>query len=187
MNSIRNERKRPGKIEAAAVAGSSAGVVSPVGVVARPVTDPDVPDQGRLFHEAIRQTQPIAAPGTRDAGQAGKVIQEGTARPHGLHPGTCRQLVTEGTDLERLLSGPNPEGKAAEVVAASDYRDLHDGRDPGMVNPPEQLASNCEDIRLNPGQRRPQGSAVPVSHQGRHVDFDTQRPGEDGQRTIHRR
>ena len=150
MNSINNERKKPGRIGAATVAGSSAGVVSPVGVVARPVTDPDVPDQGRLFHEAIRQTQPIAAPGTRDAGQAGKVIQEGTARPHGLHPGTCRRLVTEGTDLERLLSGPNPEGKAAEVVAASDYRDLHDGRDPGMVNPPKQLASNCEDIRLNP-------------------------------------
>ena len=125
--------------------------MSPVGVVAKPVTDPDVLDQGRLFHEAIRQTRPIAAPGTRDAGQAAKTVQEGTARrPPGLHRETCRRLVTEGTYLERLLSGANPEGKAAEVVAASDYRDLHDGRAPGMVNPPKRLASNCEDVRLNP-------------------------------------
>ena len=151
MNVGKNERRRKSrKANAAAAASSAAGVVSPVGVVAKPITDPDVLDQRRLFDEANRQTRPIADPGTRDAGQAAKAVQEGTARPHGLHPETCRRLVTEGTDLEGLLSGANSEGKAAEVVAALDYRDLHAGRDPGMVNPPKQPASNCEDVRLNP-------------------------------------
>ena len=151
MNIGKNERRRKSReANAAAAASSAAGVASPVGVVAKPITDPDVLDQRRLFDEANRQTRPIADPGMRDAGQAARVVQEGTARPQGLHPETCRRLVTEGTDLEGLLSGPNPEGKAAEVVAASDYRDLHDGRDPGMVNPPKRLASNCEDVRLNP-------------------------------------
>ena len=150
MNISKNKRrKKSRKANVAAAVSSAAGVVSPVDVVAKPVTDPDVLDQGRLFDEAIRQTRPIAAPGTRDAEQAAKAVQEGTARPHGLHPETCRRLVTEGTDLEGLLSGANPEGKAAEVVAALDYRDLHDGRDPGMVNP-KQPAPNCEDVRLNP-------------------------------------
>ena len=150
MNTGKNKRRRKsGKANAAAAANSATGVASPVGVVAKPVTDPDVLEQGRLFGEAIRQTRPIAAPGTRDAGQAAKAVQEGTARRHGLHPETCRRLVTDGTGLEGLLSGANPEGKAAEVVAALDYRDLHAGRDPGMVNP-KQPASNCEDVRLNP-------------------------------------
>ena len=151
MNMGKNKRRRKSReANAAAAASSSAGVVSPTSVAAKPVTDPNVLDQGRLFHEALCQTRPIAPPGTRDAGQAAKAIQEGTARPHGLRPETCRRLVTEGTDLERLLSGPNPEGKAAEVVAALDYRDLHDGRDPGMVNPPKRPAWNCADVRLNP-------------------------------------
>ena len=151
MNIGKNTRRRKsGKANAPAAASSAAGVASPVDVVARPVTDPGVLEQGRLFDEAIRQTRPIAARGTRDAGQAAKAIRDGTARPRGLRPETCRRLVTGGADLEGLLSGPNPEGKAAEVAAALDYRDLHAGRDPGMVNPPGQPASNCEDVRLNP-------------------------------------
>lgn len=151
MNIRKNTRwKRLKEANAAAAASSAAGIVSPTSVAAKPVTDSNVLDQGRLFHEALRQTRPIAPPGTRDAGQAAKAIQEGTARPRGLRPETCRRLVTEGTDLERLLSGPNPEGKAAEVVAALDYRDLHDGRDPGMVNPPKRPARHCADVRLNP-------------------------------------
>ena len=151
MNIGKNKRRRKSrKADAAAATKSAAGVVSPVSVVAKPVTDPNVLDQGRLFDEANRQIRPIAEPGTRDAGQAARAAQEGTARLCGLRPETCRRLVTEGTDLEGLLSGANPEGKAAEVVAASDYRDLHDGRDPGMVNPPKRPASNCEDVRLNP-------------------------------------
>ena len=151
MNTGKNKRRRKsGKANAAAAASSAAGVASPVGVTSRPVTSPDVLEQGRLFGEAIHQTRPIAAPGTRDAGQAAKAVQEGTARRHGLRPETCRRLVTEGADLEGFLSGPNPEGKAAEVVAALDCRDLHAGRDPGMVNPPGRPAPNFEDVRLNP-------------------------------------
>ena len=151
MNTGKNRRRRKsGKANAAAAAGSAAGVASPVGVAARPVTSPDVLEQGRLFGEAIRQTRPVAASGTRDAGQAAKAVGEGTARRHGLHPETCRRLVTEDMDLEGLLSGPNPEGKAAEVVAALDFGDLHAGHDPGMVNPPGRPAPNFEDVRLNP-------------------------------------
>ena len=143
-------RRKSREANAPAAAGSAVGVVSPTNVAARPVTAPDVLDQGRLFHDALRQTRPIAPPGTRDAEQAAKAVQEGTARPHGLRPETCRRLVTEGADLERLFSGRNPEGKTAEVAAALDYRDLHDGRDPGMVNPPKRPARHCADVRLNP-------------------------------------
>ena len=151
MNIGKNKRRRKsGKANAAAAAGSAAGVASPVGVAARPVTSPDVLEQGRSFAEANRQTRPIAASGTPDAGQAAKAVREGTARRHGLHPDTCRRLVTEGTDLEGLFSGPHPKGKAAEVIAALDWRDLHAGRDPGMVNPPGRPASNFKDARLNP-------------------------------------
>lgn len=136
--------------EAAACAGVAAGVVSPVEVVPQPVTDPGVLDQGRLFLEALRQTRPIVAAGSREAAQAANAVRDGTALARGLKPDTCRRLVTSGKDLPSLVSGANPRGKAAEIVAASDYRDIHRGIDPGMTNPPQRIADNVHDIRLSP-------------------------------------
>lgn len=152
MGSARNHRKkRRGDGNAAAAAGAAAARVALSGrVEANATVSPDVLAQGRVFSEALRQTRPIAAPGTPEAGQAARAVRADTARPRGLRPETARQLVTEGRTLDQLLSGANPVGKAAEVVVASDFRDLHAGRDPGMVNPPPRVARNVEDVRLSP-------------------------------------
>lgn len=117
---------------------------------AQPVVDPATRDGGRAFAEALRQTEPLAAPGTRAAGQAARAIREGTARPSGLRPETARRLATEAGSLDTLFAGANPRGKAAEAIAALDYRDLHAGRDTGMVNAPGRLAPNLHDVRLSP-------------------------------------
>lgn len=151
MESTRNNRKkRRGDGNAAAAAGASARVALSRPVEANAPVAPDVLDQGRVFSEALRQTRPIAAPGTPEAGQAARAVRADTARPRGLRPETARRLVTEGRTLDQLLSGANPAGKAAEVVVASDFRDLHAGRDPGMINPPSRIARNVEDVRLSP-------------------------------------
>lgn len=131
-------------------AASVAAVASPADIRMQPVTDPIVLDRGRVFSEALHQTTPLAASGTREAGQAAKAVRDGTARPHGLHPDTARRLVTGSIDLGDLTSGSNPTGKAAEVVVSSDFRKLHDGGDAGMVNAPDQPPSSFQDIRLSP-------------------------------------
>lgn len=155
MGSTRNNRKKRRRDGDAAAAGAAGAVAAArVALSGRVEADatvaPDVLDQGRVFFEALRQTRPIAAPGTREAGQAARAVRADTARPRGLRPETARRLVTEGRALDQLLSGANPVGKAAEVVVASDYRGLHAGRDPGMVNPPSRIAPNVDDVRLSP-------------------------------------
>ena len=107
------------------------------------VTDPIIIDQGRVFGEAIRQTQPIATSGSPESAQVAKEVGKGTARSRGLHPETCKRQVTEGMELDNFFSGPNPSsGKAAKVVAAADYIDMHEGNDPGIINSPNKLADN---------------------------------------------
>lgn len=150
MDSKGKQTKNAEDAPAAAASGASAGVISPVHVVAVPVVDPAVLDQGRVFSEAVRQTEPLAAAGSREAAQAAKVVGDGTALPNGLKAETCKRLVTNGKTLESFVSGANPNGKAAEVVAVADYRDLHAGADPGMTNAPRKVASNVHDIRLSP-------------------------------------
>ena len=140
---------------------SSAGAIAAVTPNAAPapvvnpqaVTDPKILDQGRVFDEAIRQTQPIATAGSRDAAQAAKEVGKATARPQGVSPEKCESMVTEGRTLDSLVSGwemPQRAGNAAEVVAAADYLDMHAGDDPGIINRPQRLAGNTKDIRVSP-------------------------------------
>lgn len=119
-------------------------------VAARPVTDPSVLDQTRVFDELLRQTQPIAQPGSETAKTLAKVISNDTARTTGLTLETAEQQVTTPRPIKTLVNGKHPTGKAAEVVAASDYRTLHEGGDPGVVNAPKTVATNVKDIRLAP-------------------------------------
>ncbi|MYC13821.1 MAG: hypothetical protein F4Y39_08860 [Gemmatimonadetes bacterium] len=119
-------------------------------ITPRAVTDPGVIDQGRVFSEAVHQTQPLASAGSREAAQAAQAVGDGTALQNGLRPETCERLVTNGKELGSLVSGANPNGKAAEVVAVSDYRDLHTGGDPNITNAPHKIADNVQDIRLSP-------------------------------------
>lgn len=118
-------------------------------VTARVVTDPAVLDQGRLYAEAMNQTQPITEAGT-GARRLAEMVREGTARPNGLTQSAAERMATSGRTLDSLISGANPSGKAAEVVAISDYRSLHAGQQTGIVNPPEYVAQNVRDIRLAP-------------------------------------
>ena len=118
-------------------------------ITLREVKDPSVVDQGRVFAEAVRQTQPLAPEGSREAAQAAQAVGDGTALQNGLSPEKCEWLVTNGKGLGSLISGPNPKGKTAEVVTVSEVLGLHAGRDTGIVNAP-QIADNFHDIRLSP-------------------------------------
>lgn len=136
-----------GVVVGVATAAATAGAGGPV---PRPVTDPQVLRAGGDFTEALRQTRPLAPVGSRDAAQAAKALRAGSALPRGLRPETARRLVAGGVRLGSLTSGSNPIGKCAEVVAAADYRALHAGRNPGIVNPPRYVAKNVTDVRLPP-------------------------------------
>jgi hypothetical protein len=157
-NFVERESRMPNKpknknfADGAVAAGSaiaSAGVMHPH-VVVGTVFDPEILDQGRVFAEAINQTRPIAAQGSREAGRIADMIREGTARPNGLTRTAAERMATSSRSLDSFISGVNPGGKAAEVVAASDYRALHAGQKTGLINPPEHLATNVCDIRLAP-------------------------------------
>jgi hypothetical protein len=143
-------KDRKNMMEVPAAAGTAAGLASPVGITTAPVTDPSLLEQGHVFAEAVRQTKPLATSGSREAAQAARAVREGTARPNGLKPDTCERIVTNGRDLRSFISGANVHGKVAEIVVASDYRDLHSGRSPGITNPPKNVALNVHDIRLSP-------------------------------------
>jgi hypothetical protein len=144
--------KKPKQAEELALplAGTAVGVVSPGGIQVQQITDPGVLQQGRVFAEALRQTEPLAASGTREAAQAAAAVKDGTALPAGIRAETSARLVTAGRPLNSTVAGANPIGKAAEIVSISDYRELHAGRDPGIVNSPEHVANNVDDIRLSP-------------------------------------
>jgi len=132
------------------LAGAAVGVVSPVEIHVQQISDSTILQQGRVFAEALRQTEPLAAAGTREAAQAAAAVKDGTALPSGIRAETSSRLVTEGRTLQDMVAGANPTGKAAEIVCISDYRELHAGRDPGIVNPPKHVAGNVDDIRLSP-------------------------------------
>jgi hypothetical protein len=145
-NSKLKERVDDGRVVGNTAAASN--VVHPT-VAVRAVTDPSVLDQGRLYTEALNQTQPIAAPGA-EARRIADMVRKGTARPNGLTQPTAERMATSGRSLDSFITGVNPRGKAAEVVAISDYRALHAGQDAGIVNPPKHVAQNVRDIRLAP-------------------------------------
>ncbi|WP_026096770.1 hypothetical protein, partial [Ideonella sp. B508-1] len=117
---------------------AAANVVHPT-VTIRAVIDRGVLDQGRIYAEALNQTQAIAAPGA-DALRIAEMLRDGTARPNGLTQTAAERMATSGRSLDSFINGANPGGKAAEVVATSDYRALHAGQEPGIVNPPEHVA-----------------------------------------------
>lgn len=142
-----NESK-PKDRASSASATAAANVVHP-GIATRAVTDPGALDQGRLYAEALNQTRPIASPGAQ-ALRIAETVRDGTARPNGLTQGAAERMTVSGRSLDSFTNGANPGGKAAEVVATSDYRALHAGQDTGIINPPEHVASNVRDIRLSP-------------------------------------
>ncbi len=142
--------KKTTESESPAAAASTAVPAMVPSVTAAPVTDPAVLAQGSEFAEAVRQTMPLAADGSREAGQAARFLREATARARGLNGDTARLQATRAGDLQKVIAGPNNGGKAKEIIAALDYRDLQAGRDPGMVNAPQHLSPNVEDVRLSP-------------------------------------
>lgn len=139
------------RAENTAASGSAVAAVNAVhpSVAARAVTDAGVLDQGRVYMEAVNQTRPIASSGA-EALRIADMAREGTARPYGLTQTAAERMATSGRSLDSFINGANPGGKAAEVVATSDYRALHAGREPGIVNPPEHVAKNVREIRLAP-------------------------------------
>lgn len=102
------------------------------------------------FAEAVYQTQPLASGTGRAAFRAAEVVSQGTARARGLLPETAFRLVTSPRELLSFIVGPHPAGKAAEIIVASDFRELHAGGDPGMRNAPKSIAANVHDVRLSP-------------------------------------
>jgi hypothetical protein len=119
-------------------------------IVAVLVTDPAILDQGRVFAEAGRHAHPVAPTGSSAVEQVARALRDGTALPSGISAETATRYASEVRDVETLLKGAHPTGKAAEVVAACDCRTLHAGNNPGIVNPPERVATNVADIRLAP-------------------------------------
>ena len=136
----------------ASAAIAHGGVVSTFAhpkVLARPVVDLGVLDQGRVFAEAVYQTSPIAT-SDKEIRSVASVVRNGTAQRHGLSRATSERMATAGRSLDTFASGPNPRGLAAEVVAVSDYRELHAGNDLGIVNAPANVSQNLRDIRVAP-------------------------------------
>lgn len=148
MHGKYHQQRHQEDVIASSCAVASANVTHP-NIVAQVTTDPTTLDQGRLYAEAINQTRPLATPGA-DSLRLAETIRDGTARSNGLSQTTAERMATSERSLDSFISGANPSGKAAEVVAASDYRALHAGQDPGIVNPPDHVAQNVRDIRLAP-------------------------------------
>lgn len=147
---VRMQRKKSKQWAAGAAVAVTPNAATAPAVSPHIVSDPQISDQGRLFSEAVRQTEPLAAAGSRDAAQAARAVRNGTAFRNGLRPETCERLVTNGKELGSLVRGAHPTGKAAEVVAVADFRDLHAGGDPGITNSPHKVATNVHDIKLSP-------------------------------------
>ncbi|KAA1426887.1 hypothetical protein [Nocardioides antri] len=133
---------------ALAGAGAASAVAHPT-VVARPVVDPGVLGQGRVFKEALNQTHPIACI-DQEVRRVGIVVRNGTAQRHGLSRATSERMAAAERPLHAFASGANPRGLAAEVVAVADYRELHAGIDVGIVNAPTNVSRNLLDIRIAP-------------------------------------
>lgn len=134
-------------------ATSAADAVS-AATVLRPVEPPAVGPGAVLeavdFGEAVYQTQPLVKGAGRVALRAAEFLTQSTARTHGLRAETAYRLVTSEQDLLSFVSGPHPTGKAAEIVVACDFRQLHAESDPGMLNSPVRIAGNVRDVRLSP-------------------------------------
>lgn len=138
------------KENALAASAATAAITGTVQAAPRPATDPAMLLRNSVFAEAQRQTQPLASAGTREARELTKVVMRDTARARGLTKKVAMQKVLHGRTLNSLISGANPKGTMAEVVAVHDYRKLHGGVPSGIVNPPKHVATNVADIRLSP-------------------------------------
>lgn len=136
--------------DALAASAGTAAIAGTATVVSRPVSDLNVLMRESVFAEARRQTQPLAAANTPEASTIAKVVMRDTARARGLTEKVAMQRVTQGRGMDSLISGANPKGTMAEVVAAHDYRKLHGAEPSGIINPPKHVASNVADIRLSP-------------------------------------
>lgn len=136
--------------DALAASAATAAMAGTAAAASRPVADPNVLLRESVFSEARRQAQPLAGANTPEASEIAKVVIRDTARARGLTEKVAMQRVTQGRGMDSLISGANPKGTMAEVVAAHDYRKLHGAEPSGIVNPPKHVASNVADIRLSP-------------------------------------
>jgi len=114
------------------------------------VAELDILRAGRNFTEAVSQGRALAAPGGREANQVAHLLQQTTARKHGLQFETAMKQAVTPSDVFKLVEGPHPTGKAAEMVVARVYKDLHTGKGVELVNPPTHVAANVVDVRLSP-------------------------------------
>ena len=134
--------------------GSVAAVIASIpmqpNIVTVPVSNPAILDQGRVFAEAARNTCAVVPAEDLAVARLARALRHGTAHPRGISATTATRYASKVRPVETLFSGANPTGKAAEVVVACDYRTLHAGNNPGIVNPPKRVATNVADIRLAP-------------------------------------
>ncbi|MBZ4370210.1 hypothetical protein [Corallococcus sp. AS-1-6] len=114
------------------------------------VTDPSVLRAGRNLTEAVRQGVALAEPGTRQAEEIARLLQETTARKHGLQFETAMKQAITAPDVFKAVEGPHPTGKAAEFVVSRAYKDLHASQHGEVVNPPKSMAPNFVDARISP-------------------------------------
>lgn len=137
-------------------------------VAARVATDPRVLDQGRVFAEAVNQTQPLA---NRDSEirQIANLVCKGTGQPRGISRAAAERMAASPRKLESFTQGPNPRGLAAEVVAVADYRALHAGANPGIVNSPQHVSPSVRDIRLAPDSSSRKDLVLAIDMKGRVV------------------
>lgn len=137
-------------------------------VIPTTVTDPVVLDQGRVFAEAVNQTRSLAT-GDSEMRQVASMIRRGTGQPRGVSRSAAERMATQPRSLDSFTHGPNPRGLAAEVVAVSDYRALHAGTNPGIVNAPDHVSPSVRDIRLAPDTSSRKDLVLGIDMKGRIV------------------
>ncbi len=97
------------------------------------------------------------------------MICRGTGQPRGVSRGAAERMATQARSLDSFTHGPNPRGLAAEVVAVSDYRVLHTGTNPGIINAPNHVSPSVRDIRLAPDTSSRKDLVLGIDMKGRIV------------------
>lgn len=116
----------------------------------RLVKDPGVLDQISLFKEAQLQTAPLVSPDSKGVSQASRCLQKFSARNRVFNFKTATEIASRSSDLDDFVKGANASGKVKEIVVAHDFRKLHKGSEPGMVNGPKHISENITDVRISP-------------------------------------
>jgi hypothetical protein len=143
-----SDRRKQAKQSASDAARAAAVATGSPSVGVRDV-DAAVLGRRKVYAEAVHQTRPLAS-SSADVQRIADMARQGTARSSGLTQEAAERMATARRPMGSFAAGQNVRGKAAEIVAASDYRALHAGDGAAVVNPPGHVASNLRDIRLAP-------------------------------------